>query len=106
MSDKIYEYNGKHYCETDISLTDDKYGGDLFDLYWDASHGDLRGVLCDATLYYSVDNPEITYDSCEELVEDYFEDCVIGEAGEQNEQTKKPDIEKQNRRIVRTRKQL
>ena len=27
-------------------------------------------------------------------------------AGEQNEQTKKPDIEKQNRRIVRTRKQL
>ena len=54
----------------------------MFDLYWDASHGDLRGVLCEATLYYSADNPEITYDSCEELVEDYFEDCVIGEAGE------------------------
>lgn len=83
MSDKIYEYNGKHYCETDISLTDDKYGGDLFDLYWDASHGDLRGVLCDTRLYYSAYNPETIYESAEELVEDYFEDCVIGEEGEQ-----------------------
>ena len=83
MSDKIYEYNGKHYCETDISLTDDKYGGDLFDLYWDASRGDLGGVLCDTKLYYSVYNPETVYESAEELVEAYFEDCVIGEVGEQ-----------------------
>lgn len=83
MSDKIYEYNGKHYCEEDLSETHDNYGGDLFDLYWDASHGDLRGVLCDTELYYSVYDPETVYESAEELVEEYFEDCVIGEAGEQ-----------------------
>ena len=82
MKDKIYEYNGKHYCETDLSMTDDNYGGDLYDLYWDASHGDLRGVLCDTTLYYSVYSPETVYESAEELIEDLFEECVIGEAGE------------------------
>lgn len=80
MADKIYEYNGKHYCETDISLTDDKFGGSLYDLYWDAS---LIGCLCEETLYYSAYNPEKQYDTAEELVKDYFEDCVIGEAGEQ-----------------------
>ena len=83
MADKIYEYNGKHYCEKDLSETHDNYGGDLFDLYWDASHGDLRGVLCDEELYYSAYDPETVYGSVEELVENYFEDCVIGEAGEQ-----------------------
>ena len=80
---KIYEYNDKIYCEKDLSETHDNYGGDLYDLYWDASHGDLRGTLCDTTLYYSAYNPETIYDSAEELVEDYFEDSVIGEEGEQ-----------------------
>lgn len=83
MTDNIYEYNGKRYCKTDISLTDDKYGGDLYDLYWDASHGYFRGTLCEETLYYSADNPETIYETAEELVEEYFEDCVVGEAGEQ-----------------------
>ena len=75
--------NSQQHCETDVSLTDDKYGGSLYDLYWDASHGDLRGCLYEETLYYSSYNPETQYDTAEELVEDYFEDCVIGEAGEQ-----------------------
>lgn len=76
---KIYEYNGKHYCNTDLSMTDDDYGGDLYDLYWDASHGSLGGDLCEVTVYYSAYNPEIVYESAEELVEDFFEYCVIGE---------------------------
>ena len=80
---KIYEYGDKIYCEEDLSETHDNYGGDLYDLYWDASHGDLRGTLCDTTLYYQADNPETVYESAEELVEDFFEDSVIGEAGEQ-----------------------
>lgn len=84
MADKIYEYNGKHYCETDLSETHDNYGGDLFDLYWDASHGDLEVCLCETTLYYSVYNPETVYETPEKLVENYFEDCVIGEAGEES----------------------
>lgn len=80
--DKIYEYNGKLYCETDLSMKHDNYGGDLFSLYWDASHGDCRGELCDETLYYSAYNPEVVYDNPEDLVEDFFEDCVIGEVEE------------------------
>lgn len=80
---KIYEYGDKIYCDKDLSEEYDNYGGDLYDLYWDASHGDLRGTLCEATLYYSEYNPETTYDSAEELVEDFFDDCVIDEAGEQ-----------------------
>ena len=52
---KIDEYGDKIYCEKDLSETQ----------------------------YYSAYNPETIYESAEELVEDYFEDCVIGEAGEQ-----------------------
>ena len=80
---KIYEYGDKIYCDEDLSEEYDNYYGDLYDLYWDASHGDLRGTLCDTTLYYSAYNPETIYDSAEELVEDFFDDCVIGEEGEQ-----------------------
>lgn len=76
---KIYEYNGKYYSETDHSLEvdDDKWGGDLYDLYFDASHGDESGYLCEETVYYSAYNPEAVYDSYEELVENYFEDNEV-----------------------------
>lgn len=76
---KIYEYNGKHYCDKDISLEDDLYAGDLFCLYFDASHGDHKSILCESTVYYHVYDPETTYESPEDLVESYFDDCVIGE---------------------------
>lgn len=78
MKDKVYEYDGKLYCEEDLSMeVGDKYGGSLFDLYWDASHGSESGSLCDETVYYSAYNPEVTYDNCEELVEDYFEESEV-----------------------------
>lgn len=79
MEDKIYEYNDKYYSETDHSLEveDSKWGGDLFDLYWDASHGDCNGELCESTVYYSAHNPEDVYESVEELVEDFFGDCEV-----------------------------
>ena len=32
---KLYEYKGKIYCEEDISLENDDYVGDLYDLYWE-----------------------------------------------------------------------
>lgn len=79
MADKIYEYNGKYYSDEDHSLEveDSKWGGDLYDLYWDASHGDCNGELCESTVYYSVYNPENVYESAEELVEDFFENCEV-----------------------------
>lgn len=78
-NDKIYEYNGKYYSNTDHSLEveDDAWGGDLYDLYWDASHGDLNGVLCDSIVYYSAYNPEEVYEDADELIEDYFADDVV-----------------------------
>lgn len=79
MTEKVYSYDGKLYCEKDLSMEYDNYGGDLFDLYWDASHGSESGSLCESTVYYSAYNPEEVYESAEELVEDYFEDCVIME---------------------------
>ena len=80
MADKIYEYNGKHYCETDLSMTDDKYEGDLFDLYFELERE--RKVTSD-TIYYLAEDATDTYDTPEELIEECFDDCVIGEAGEQ-----------------------
>jgi len=79
MADKIYEYNGKYYSKTDYSceVDDDKWGGDLYDLYFDASHGDCSGELCESTVYYSAYNPEETYEDSDELVEDFFDDCVV-----------------------------
>lgn len=77
--DKIYEYNGKYYCNTDHSLEveDGLWGGDLFDLYFDASHGSENGCLCESTVYYSAYNPETVYEDSDELVADYFEDDVV-----------------------------
>lgn len=76
--DKIYEYNGKYYSETDHSLEVGNWGGDLYDLYWDCSHDKTdRGILCEETVYYNAYQPETRYESYEELVEDYFEDSVV-----------------------------
>lgn len=80
MGCKIYEYNGKHYCEKNLSKTDDKYGGNLFDLYWQATqHDGLDDVLCEVTTYYSAYDPDTLYETAEELIESYFEDSIIGE---------------------------
>lgn len=77
--DKIYEFEGKYYSNTDHSLevADDKWGGDLFDLYWDASHGSENGILCEETVYYSAYNPETRYADADELVENYFENYEV-----------------------------
>lgn len=76
MADKIYKFNDKFYSNTDYSLEvdEDAWGGDLFDLYWDASHGEYNGALCEETTYYSAYNPETYYADADELVEDFFED--------------------------------
>lgn len=70
---KIYEYKGKHYCEEDLSLTDDDYAGDLYDLYWELKED---GKANESTSYYVGGN---AYCEAEELVEEEFADLVIGE---------------------------
>jgi hypothetical protein len=62
--DKVYEFNGDHYCNEDISDWDEKYVGDLDDL-WDAMCE--SGEYCENTFYCSING---TYDSKEELFDD------------------------------------
>lgn len=74
---KIYEYKGKHYCEEDLSLTDDDYVGDLFDLYWELRKDNKA---TESTFYYTEDEGSFSiYCEAEELVEKEFADLVIGE---------------------------
>lgn len=73
---KIYEYEGKHYCDEDLSMTDDAYAGDLYDLYWELRQ---KGELREETRYYSAVNPEYSFESAEDLVEDYCEDMLVAE---------------------------
>lgn len=74
--EKVYEYKGKKYCEVDLSLKDDTYGGDLFDFYWELRKD---GIACEYTFYYCPETPDDQYDTAEELVEAEFGDYVIGE---------------------------
>lgn len=66
-SKKVYEFNDKHYCEYDISEIDDKYAGDLDDL-WDA--------MCESSYYHKSTfycTDEDVYESKRELIDDHCE---------------------------------
>lgn len=73
MLHKVYEYEGEHYCEEDISLTDPLYCGDVWDLYWKLKQ---EGHADETSQYYSPEDPDIGYyDDEEDLVLnnlDYF----------------------------------
>lgn len=68
MTEKIYEYKGKIYCEEDLSMEHDNYGGDLYDLYWELKKD---GKANEITEYYTYGS-ELYYDSPEELIEEEF----------------------------------
>lgn len=69
---KKYKYNGKIYCEEDLSCEIDNYGGDLYMLYLELSN---NGIAHENTVYYK--EPESSddyYSSAEELIEAEFSD--------------------------------
>lgn len=72
---KRYEYYGKIYCEDDLSLEIDNYGGDLYELYVALSHDDL---VNDVTYYYVTDGTT-DYDTYEELIESEFSVLEVNE---------------------------
>lgn len=76
--DKIYEYDGKYYSNTDHSLEVDegKWGGNLYDLFFEASHGS-DSFLSEQTVYYSDCNPENVYEDSDELVAEFFDDSEV-----------------------------
>ena len=64
---KKYLFNGKVYCEEDLSEQIDNYGGDLGDLRWEMQDA---GIIQEVTLFYCPDDVE-TYD----YFEDFLEQC-------------------------------
>lgn len=72
---KRYEYGGLIYCEDDLSLEIDNYGGDLYELYVALSHDDL---VNDVTYYYVTDGTT-DYDTYEELIESEFSGLEVDE---------------------------
>ena len=76
---KIYGYKGKIYCEKDISLENDDYAGDLYDLYWELR----KDRKCnETTVYYAGSDGVETYSEAEEMVEEEFSNLVVGEIKE------------------------
>ncbi len=76
--DNVYRYEGKVYCETDLSKElGDEWGGDLYDLYWELKK---KGILDERTLYYKRSNEGREpkwYDECEELLADMAEELGL-----------------------------
>lgn len=75
---KLYEYKGKIYCEKDISLENDDYVGDLYDLYWELKKD---GKCDETTMYYTSTDCGKTYSEAEEMIDAEFSDLVIGNYG-------------------------
>lgn len=75
---KIYEYDNRLYCEKDLSKTDERYAGDLFDLFFELE----KEHKTTSYTIYTVEGGERAYDSPEELVEEEFDDLSIGETEE------------------------
>ena len=76
---KLYEYKGKIYCEEDISLENDDYVGDLYDLYWELKKD---GKCNETTIYYTSTDCDKTYSEAEEMINEEFSDLVIGNYGD------------------------
>ena len=76
---KLYEYKGKTYCEEDISLENDDYVGDLYDLYLELKKD---GKCNETTIYYTSTDCGKTYSEAEEMINEEFSDLVIGNYGD------------------------
>ena len=76
---KIYEYKDCIYCDKDLSETEDRYAGDLFDLFCELE----KEYKTTSYTIYTVEGGERTYDGPEELIEEEFDDLCIGETEEE-----------------------
>lgn len=72
---KKYEYNGKIYCNEDLSCKIENYGGGIYDMYLELKK---EGEAHENTTYYK--EPESSddyYDSPEELIENEFSELEV-----------------------------
>lgn len=72
---KRYEYGGLIYCEDDLSLEIDNYGGALYDLF---SRLESDGRAGCAEIYYSKESSE-PYEDYEDLIESEFSELEVDE---------------------------
>lgn len=77
MSDKVYMYEGKMYCNTDLSEVDDRYEDDLLGLFWALERN--REVVED-TIYRREGEYAKDYSDYEDLIEEEFADLVVNDA--------------------------
>ena len=72
---KKYEYNGMIYCEDDLSLEIDNYGGSLYELLnrWESD-----GKTGSTFVYYAKESSE-PYETYEDLIESEFADLEVEE---------------------------
>jgi hypothetical protein len=91
MKHKVYEYEGKHYCEEDISCADPKYAGDIWDLYWVLHR---EGHIEENCTYYLPEYPDDgIYEDEEEAVLDNLETFDINVCGEYDDDDPGDDID-------------
>lgn len=72
---KKYEYDGLIYCEDDLSLEIDNYGGTLYDLF---SRLESDGRAGCAEIYYKKESDE-PYEDYEDLIESEFSELEVDE---------------------------
>lgn len=72
---KKYEYGGLIYCEDDLSLEIDNYGGALYDLFCNLESDGRAGSTY---VYYNKENSE-PYENCEDLIESEFSELEVDE---------------------------
>lgn len=72
---KKYEYDGKIYCDEDLSCEIDNYGGDLYDLFFEL---EKANEVAECTYYYCQDEPKY-YDCIEDLIDGSFDYLEVGE---------------------------
>ncbi len=72
-----YEYNGRIYCDEDLSDTIGNYGGNTTDLYAALKEDGKAGVTI--PLFYRQSLESLYYSSIKELIENEFSDLEVKE---------------------------
>ena len=77
---KRYEYGGLIYCEDDLSLEIDNYGGDLYELFSELEADDrAESVVMFRSIDEDGEDGKYIYGSIEYCLEKEFSDLEVGE---------------------------
>lgn len=77
MSDKVYMYKGKLYCDTDLSEVDERYEDDTLGLFWEL---EKENKVVSETIYRIEGEYDHCYSDWSDLIEEEFTDLVVNDA--------------------------